>query len=120
MFSNILYRAFGFRQYQCLRTTTADGVITMHLEQDPQHDRCSHCQSPDVIRHGTEERTIRTVPIGNKPVVFRLPVPRLGCRKCGLVRQAAITFAKPHRRFSHAFERYALKLLWVQDTVCPG
>ena len=95
MFSNILYRAFGFRQYQCLRTTTADGVITMHLVQDPPHDRCSHCQSPDVIRHGTEERIIRTVPIGDKPVVFRLPVPRLGCRKCGLVRQAAI--ANPAR-----------------------
>ena len=111
MFSNILYRAFGFRQYDCLRTTTEDGVITLHLQQDPKHDRCSHCQSPDVIRHGAEERTIRTVPIGDKPVVFRLPVPRLGCRKCGLVRQAAIAFAKPHRRFSHAFERYARKLL---------
>ena len=95
MFSNILYRAFGFRQYQCLRTTTADGVITMHLVQDSPHDRCSHCQSPDVIRHGTEERIIRTVPIGDKPVVFRLSVPRLGCRKCGLVRQAAI--ANPAR-----------------------
>ena len=111
MFSNILYRAFGFRQYDCLRTTTEDGVITLHLQQDPKHDRCSHCQSPDVIRHGAEERTIRTVPIGSQSVAFRLPVPRLGCRNCGLVRQAAIAFAKPHRRFSHAFERYALKLL---------
>ena len=111
MFSNILYRAFGFRQYDCLRTTTEDGVITLHLQQDPKHDRCSHCQSPDVIRHGAEERTIRTVPIGSQSVALRLPVPRLGCRNCGLVRQAAIAFAKPHRRFSHAFERYALHLL---------
>ena len=75
MFSHLLYRAFGFRQYQCVRTTTEDGVILFHLEQDAKHDRCSHCQSPDVIRHG------------------------------------AIAFAKPHRRFSHAFERYALKPL---------
>ena len=111
MFSHLLYRAFGFRQYQCVRTTTEDGVILFHLEQDAKHDRCSHCQSPDVIRHGAEERTIRTVPIGSQSVAFRLPVPRLGCRNCGLVRQAAIAFAKPHRRFSHAFERYALKPL---------
>lgn len=111
MSSTLLYRAFGFRQYQCERTTTEDRVLTLHLVQDPKHDRCSHCQSPDVIRHGAEERTIRTVPIGGKPVELRLPVPRLGCRQCGRVRQAAIRFAGPFRRFSHAFERYALSLL---------
>ena len=75
MSSTILYHAFGFRQYQCRRTTTADGLVTLHLRQDPEHDRCSHCQSPDVIRHGAEERTIRTVPIGGQPVQLRLPVP---------------------------------------------
>jgi transposase len=111
MSSTLLYRAFGFRQYRCERTTTNDGVLTLHLVQDPKHDRCSHCQSPDVIRHGAEERIVRTVPIGGKPVELRLPVPRLGCRNCGRVRQAAIRFARPFRRFSHAFERYALSLL---------
>ena len=109
--STLLYRAFGFRQYQYHRTTTDDGIITLHLRQDPQHDRCSHCQSHDVIRHGAEERTVRTVPIGGKPVELRLPVPRLGCRSCGRVRQAAIQFARPFRRFTHAFERYAMSLL---------
>ena len=111
MSSTLLYRAFGFRQYQCQRTTTDDGVLTLHLVQDPKHDRCSYCQSPDVIRHGAEERSVRTVPIGGKPVELRLPVPRLGCRNCGRIRQAAIRFARPFRRFSHAFERYALGLL---------
>jgi len=111
MSSTLLYRAFGFRQYQCQRTTTDNGVLTLHLVQDPKHDRCSSCQSPNVIRHGAEERTVRTVPIGGKPVELRLPVPRLGCRDCGRVRQAAIRFARPFRRFSHAFERYALSLL---------
>ena len=111
MSSSLLYRAFGFRQYQCPRMTTESGIITLHLVQDPKHDRCSHCQSPDVIRHGAEDRTIRTVPIGGKPVELRLPVPRLGCRNCGRIRQAALQFARPFRRFSHAFERYALGLL---------
>lgn len=111
MSSTLLYRAFGFRQYRCERTTTDGGIVTLHLRQDPKHDRCSDCQSPDVIRHGAEVRTVRTVPIGGKPVELRLPVPRLGCRNCGRVRQAAIRFARPFRRFTHAFERYALGLL---------
>lgn len=50
MSSNLLDHAFGFRQYRCTRTTTAAGVLSLHLEQDPQHDRCSNCQSPDVTR----------------------------------------------------------------------
>ena len=111
MSSTLLYRAFGFRQYRCPRTTTQDGILTLHLEQDSKHDRCSRCQSPDVIRHGSHDRVVRTVPIGGKAVELRLPVPRLGCRKCGIVRQAAIGFARPFRRFSHALERYALSLL---------
>ena len=111
MSSNVIYRAFGFRQYQCLRTTHSHGMVSLHLLQAPKHDRCSHCQSANVIRHGAEERVFRTVPIGGKPVELRLPVPRLGCRDCGLVRQAAIRFAQPFRRFTHAFERYALGLL---------
>ena len=45
MSSTLLYRAFGFRNYTCLRTTTQGGVLALHLEQDPQHGRCSHCQS---------------------------------------------------------------------------
>ncbi|OWK39162.1 transposase family protein [Fimbriiglobus ruber] len=111
MSSTLLDRAFGFRQYDCVRTTTADGVMTLHLQQDPTRDRCSYCQSPDVIRHGAEARTVRTVPIGGKPVALRLPVPRLGCRNCGRIRQAAIRSARPFRRFTHAFERYARSLL---------
>ncbi|OWK41845.1 hypothetical protein FRUB_03923 [Fimbriiglobus ruber] len=66
MSSTLLDRAFGFRQYDCVRTTTADGVLTLHLRQDPTHDRCSYYQSPDVIRRGSEERTVRTVPIGGR------------------------------------------------------
>ena len=108
MSSTLLYHTLGFRHYQCHRTTTDDGIVTLHLQQDPEHDRCSYCQSPDVIRHGAEDRTVRTVPIGGKPVELRLPVPRLGCRNCGRVRQAAIRFTRPFRRFTHAFERYAL------------
>lgn len=111
MSSTLLYRAFGFRQYRCERTTTDNGVLTLHLVQDSKHDRCSHCQSPDVIRHGAEDRTFRTVPIGGQAVALRLPVPRLGCRTCGRIRQAAVRFAAPFRRFSRTFERYALSLL---------
>ena len=111
MSSSLLYQAFGVRDYRVVRTVRAEGVITVHVGQDQAHDRCSACRSANVIRHGVVERTIRTVPLGGKPVDLCLPVPRLGCRDCGVIRQAAIRFAKPFQRVTHSFERYALHLL---------
>ncbi|WP_020476365.1 ISL3 family transposase [Zavarzinella formosa] len=111
MSSTPLYRAFGIRDYQVVRTASSKAGLTLHLRQGAARDRCSACQSVNVIRHGTVERTIRTLPVGGQSVDLCLPVPRLGCRDCGLVRQAAIRFARPFRRLTHALERYALDLL---------
>ncbi|MFO0938980.1 MAG: transposase family protein [Gemmataceae bacterium] len=111
MSSIILYQAFGGRHYQYLQVSRTDGVITLSLRQDQSHDRCSACQSANVIRRGTEERTFQTVPLGGKPVHLSLPVPRLGCHDCGVVRRAAVRFAKPFQRITRTLERYALDLL---------
>jgi hypothetical protein len=39
-----------------------------------------------------------------------LPIPRVECPKCGLVRQVKIAFADPRRSYTKAFERYVLEL----------
>jgi transposase len=39
-----------------------------------------------------------------------LAIPRVECRACGLVRQVDVSFAKPRRSYTKAFERYALEL----------
>jgi transposase len=111
MSSKILYEAFGNREYQVGRIRRENGIIILELHQERKQDCCSSCQSRNVIRHGVIERVIRTLPLGGKPVDFHLAVPRLGCRDCGIIRQATIKLANPRRRFSHAFERYAMQLL---------
>ena len=111
MSSTLLYQAHGVGDYQVLRTTRGDNGLTFHLEQPTSHDRCSACRSANVLRHGTVERTFRTLPVGDKAIHLHLPVPRLGCRDCGVVRQASISFAQPQRRFTTSFENYALGLL---------
>jgi transposase len=111
MSSELLYDALGVRHYRVTQTVRQNRIITIHLEQDPEQDRCSSCRSQNVIRRGTNPRTYRTVPIGGKPVQLKLAVPRLGCHDCLLVRQANIPIANPHRRFTLPFEQYALHLL---------
>jgi transposase len=58
------------------------------------------------------------VPIGRKPVVVRLPIPRVACDACGAIRQVVVGFAEPRRSFTRAFARYALdlgRLMTIQD-----
>jgi transposase len=50
------------------------------------------------------------VPIGGKPVWLVLAVPRVECRRCGVVRQVKIGFADPRVSYTRSFERYALEL----------
>jgi transposase len=56
------------------------------------------------------ERTFRTIPIGSKPALIRFSVPRVLCFACGKTRQVKLGFADPKKRYTRAFERYALEL----------
>lgn len=52
----------------------------------------------------------RSLPIGKRASHVLLQIPRVECHACGLTRQVPIDFAEPRRRYTHAFERYALEL----------
>jgi len=59
---------------------------------------------------GTTRRRFRTVPIGSKGVFFDLEVQRIGCLRCGSIRQVSLGFADQRFSYTHAFERYVLDL----------
>lgn len=50
------------------------------------------------------------MPIGGKPVTVILPIPRVECPACRIVRQVPLNFADPRRHYTRAFEHYALEL----------
>ena len=51
------------------------------------------------------------MPIGRRANAFVvLPIPRVKCRECGLVRQVKVPWADPRRSYTCSFERYALEL----------
>ena len=110
MSTSLLYHAFGIRGYQYTRTDYHDGQVTFTIEQEPQACRCPACGSPEVKHRGCVERRFRTVPIGTKTTIVVLPIPRVECPTCGLVRQVEVPFADPRRTYTRAFGRYALEL----------
>jgi transposase len=110
MSTTLLYHAFGIRHYRYVRMQQVGGEIVFTLRQPPDRWRCSACNSRDVVGRGSSERRFKALPIGRKPATLVLPVQRVACRQCGLVRQVKVDFADPRYSYTRAFERYALEL----------
>jgi transposase len=110
MSTSLLYHAFGIVGYHYVRQSFQGGQVTFTIEQPRERLRCSHCGSDNVWAQGGVDRTFRLVPIGPKPAVVQLKVPRVRCFDCDTVRQVKVGFADPKKHYTRAFERYALEL----------
>jgi len=110
MSTSLLYHAFGIRGYRYARTDYDEGRVTFRIVRDDATCRCSACGSADVVHRGGVSRVFRSLPIGRKPTFLALRLPRLECRRCGVVRQVEVGFADSRRSYTRAFERYVLEL----------
>lgn len=118
MSTGLLYHGWGVRGYVYESTHYVAGELVFWVRQDPEKLRCSACGSADVIGRGKEPRRFRTLPIGRKRVTIVLPVARVECRRCGVVRQVAIPFARSRTTYTESFETYVLelgRLMTIQD-----
>jgi transposase len=110
MSTSLLYHAFGIRGYKYARTDYPDGQVIFTIRQAPETCRCPACGSTQVQSRGHVERRFRSLPVGSRTTAVVLPVPRVECRDCRVVRQVEVAFADPRRTYTRAFERYALEL----------
>jgi transposase len=118
MSTSLLYHAFGIRGYRHVRTDYLEGEVVFNIEQGRPTYQCPVCGSRQVTAHGEVPRLFRGVPIGAKATRVFLKIPRVQCLACQVTRQVAVPFADPQRRYTHAFERYALELsahMTIQD-----
>jgi transposase len=118
MSTSLLYHAFGIRGYDYEATEYQEGSVIFTIRRRPHTYRCSACGSRDVAPRGHQPRTFRAVPIGGRPVSIVVPIPRVACSACQLIRQVPLDFADVRRSYTRSFERYALDLcrfMTIQD-----
>ena len=118
MSTSLLYHGFGVVGYDYVRTRYEGRSITFTIRHKREKLRCPVCRGRKVMMRGTTRRRFKTVPMGSKVVFFDLEIQRIGCLRCGSVRQVSLGFADPRFSYTHAFERYALELskhMTIQD-----
>lgn len=96
--------------YAIVAAEVKEGKSYLDLEPQEQHLQCSVCGGRDLVRRGTVQRQLRSVPIGRQPVFLRVPVQRVYCRTCRKLRQVALGFAEPRRSYTRSLERLVLEL----------
>jgi len=77
-----LYRFFGGK-------TVFSGVLHANALIRPV------CRSRRVVRNGQTWRIFKTLQVGQRKVALAVLIPRLLCKDCGAIRQAALDFADP-------------------------
>src|SRR4051794_32323024 len=104
--TSLLDHAFGTRGYQHVRTQYIEGQVIFTLPHELETRRCSACGPDGRVSRGCAERRFLSLPIGSRATSLVVPIPRVECRACGVVRQVDVTFADPRRSYTRAFERY--------------
>jgi transposase len=110
MSTSLLYHGFSIRGYKYVRTDYQNGEVIFTIRQNLQSCRCEACGSHNVRPRGHVERRFRSLPIGSRATSVVLPIPRVECQACGVVRQVEVSFADARRSYTKAFERYVLDL----------
>lgn len=110
MSTSLLYHRFGIVGYHYVSQHFVKDTTVFRVEQPRDRLRCANCGSQDVWAQGGVRRVFRSLPIGNRPTLVGLKVPRVHCWTCGKIRQVKIGFADPKKQYTRALERYALDL----------
>ncbi len=110
MSTSFLYHAFGLKGYKYVRTKYKKGKIIFSIKKDYFSLECPCCKSKNLKLKGTVKRTFKAIPIGSKEVYLELPVQRIECHSCKIIRQVKIGFADSKRTYTKSFERHVLDL----------
>ncbi len=115
---SLLYHAFGIKGYKYIHTRYEKGTVVFRIAHNKFSHRCSNCNSKHVIRRGKVMRRFKTIPIGLRPTFIEIEIQRVLCLACRVIRQVKLTFAKWRKRYTMAFERFALllsRLMTISD-----
>lgn len=110
MSTSLLYHAFGIRGHRLQKTEYIDGEVHFYVTLKPRHIRCPQCKSRRVKEREGKYRSLRTVPIGDKPVRVFVWVPRVQCHYCDGKRWVQPPFTQRRLSYTKKLARLVVDL----------
>ena len=107
---SLLYHTLGVDCYAATRCWEKEGVFCLHIAAPSSCHRCPKCGRGDVIHRGTFDRTVHAPPIGTCRTQLFIKAPRLECRSCKQVLNAAIPKVVLHCQYTESFARLVIDL----------
>lgn len=112
MTPSLLYHAFGVKEYAYSGTAYKDSAIFFKLHHvEPKICTCPCCGSHSVIKYGTIERELRSLPIGSKLTFLQVRGQRYQCKDCKKVWLSPIPFTHGNVSYTFRLSRYVIDLL---------
>lgn len=110
MSTSFLYHTLGIYGYNYVHQKFENGNYILKISPKYNLMVCPNCNSKDIIRRGVTIRRLRTIPIGEKPVILLVEIPRIQCTKCNCIRQINIGIADPKKTYTRRLARYIITL----------
>lgn len=110
MSTSLLYHAFGLKRYEYISTEYEKGQIKFNVRPKADMLICPACGSRNLVKGGHIHRELKTLPIGHKPVVLGVEIPRIKCLQCGCIRQIDLGIAEPKRSYTTTFSNFVIEL----------
>jgi len=109
--TSFCYHTLGTINYQYITTKYQGNKVYLHMEKSQGKQRCTKCQSHNVIKKGKIYREIKTLPLGDKSLILSLHLHRLECKNCGVIALEDTEVAEPKKQYSKKLASWVLDLL---------
>jgi transposase len=109
----IIYQTLGVSNIQNFEQPSIikqDDKIIISIKMKRSAIRCPQCQQKELVVRGWRQRQLATPPVGSKPVLLRVDVPRVECKQCPGIQHAHLPFAEPRKQHTRSFARYVVDL----------
>jgi transposase len=112
MSNSMGYHLWGTKGYNIIQREDTYGKLgtKLHLEPQKRLFVCSCCGSKNVTTKGSTVRTVKTTPVGSKPVFLAIHVPRLHCHDCTAIRLMDTKIVDPYKSYTRQLESFIILL----------
>lgn len=118
MSTDLLYQVMGFRGYSHVACWRQEGRLYFRMQPPKSSLKCPGCESTDVVRRGSVERTVHAPPVALAKTVVLIDTPRVECPACGTVRTVILPNVVRGCNHSKSFVRLVVdlrKMMTIQD-----